>query len=221
HRRLDRPDVLLQPGLEREVIGDAAHQRHRVVGVGIDEARHQHAVGTRHHLGRGEARACLGAWQQRDDRAVAHGHGMVLEHHAVRLNRDDMPGLDQQVAGFGHHLVFHHHLTRLTYSPERVSTLTISSWLTNSGTRTTAPVSSVAGLPPPPEVSPRTPGSVSVIFSSTKFGGVTWMGVPFHRVTTQSSSPLSHFSAPPMPALSAWTCSKFSGSMKCQYSPSA
>src|SRR3546814_1933614 len=59
------------------------------------------------------------------------------------------------------------YLTRETYSPERVSTLITSSWPTNSGTRTTAPVSSVAGLPPPPAVSPRTPGSVSVIFSST------------------------------------------------------
>src|SRR3546814_3401370 len=49
---------------------------------------------------------------------------------------------------------------------------------------------------------------------------MTWIGVPFHRVTTQSSSPLSHFSAPPMPVLSDWTCSKDSGFMKCQYSPS-
>src|SRR5690606_29395102 len=68
------------------------------------------------------------------------------------------------------------HLTRLTYSPLRVSTLMISSWPTNSGTRTTAPVSRVAGLPPPPEVSPRTPGSVWVILSSTKLGGVTAIG---------------------------------------------
>ena len=38
-----------------------------------------------------------------------------------------------------------------------------SPMLTNSGTRTFAPVSSVAGLSPPPEaVSPRRPGSVSV-----------------------------------------------------------
>src|SRR5690606_10510266 len=74
------------------------------------------------------------------------------------------------------------HFTRPTYSPERVSTLITSSWPTNSGTRTTAPVSSVAGLPPPPEVSPRTPGSVWVIWSSTKFGGVTAIGLPFHSV---------------------------------------
>ena len=36
-----------------------------------------------------------------------------------------------------------------------------------SGTRTMAPVSSSAGLPPPVAVSPRTPGSDLVILSST------------------------------------------------------
>ncbi len=34
----------------------------------------------------------------------------------------------------------------------------------------------LAGLPPPPEVSPRRPGSVSTIFSSTKFGACTEIG---------------------------------------------
>src|SRR5690606_9371413 len=98
---------------------------------------------------------------------------------AVRRRRRD--------AAAGRPQVPRAYLTRLTYSPERVSTLITSSCPTNSGTRTTAPVSSVAGLPPPPEVSPRTPGSVWVILSSTKFGGVTAIGVPFHSVTTQVS----------------------------------
>src|SRR5205823_14692415 len=54
------------------------------------------------------------------------------------------------------------------YSPEAVWTFTRSPMLTNSGTCTVAPVSSVAGLLPPPEaVSPRTPGSVCVTSSST------------------------------------------------------
>ncbi len=91
---------------------------------------------------------------------------------------------------------------------------------TNSGTRTTAPVSSVAGLPPPPEVSPRTPGSVSVIFSSTKFGGCTAMISPLNSVTTHSSSPFSHFAVSPTPVLPAWCCSNDSWCMKCQNSPS-
>ena len=55
------------------------------------------------------------------------------------------------------------------YEPERVSTLTRSPMFTNSGTFTIAPVSSVAGLLPPPDaVSPRTPGSVCVTSSSTE-----------------------------------------------------
>src|SRR5690606_38829471 len=222
-RALDRPDVLLQPDLERQVVGDPAQQGHGIVGVGVDQAGDQRRIGTRHRFLRREAAARLGDRQDRDDDPIAHGHGMVLQYHAVRLDRDDETRFDQQVAGLGRGNVRHaailtgriegtrvtralHYWTRLTYSPERVSTLMISSWPTNSGTRTTAPVSSVAGLPPPPEGSPRTPGSVWVIFSSTKLGGVTWIGVPFHSVTTHSSSPLSHFSAPPMPAASACTC---------------
>src|SRR5690606_2175351 len=88
--------------------------------------------------------------------------------------------------------VGHQALTRLTYSPVRVSTLTISPVCTNSGTRTVAPVDSRAGLPPVPAVSPLTPGSVSTISSSTKFGGATASGAPFHRVTVQTSSSFSH-----------------------------
>src|SRR5690606_40897600 len=52
----------------------------------------------------------------------------------------------------------HYALTRETYSPVRVSTRITSPSGTNSGTRTTAPVSSLAGLVPPLLVSPRTPG---------------------------------------------------------------
>ena len=48
------------------------------------------------------------------------------------------------------------------YSPERVSTFTRSPTFTNSGTCTTSPVSSVAGLRAPETRSPWMPGSVSV-----------------------------------------------------------
>jgi hypothetical protein len=58
----------------------------------------------------------------------------------------------------------------------RVSILSTSPVEMNSGTRTTAPVSRVAGLVPPLEVSPRSPGSVSVTSSTTKLGGVTDSG---------------------------------------------
>src|SRR5690625_41272 len=72
--------------------------------------------------------------------------------------------------------VLHQSVTRERYSPLRVSTLMTSPSWTNNGTRTVAPVSRWAGLPPLPEVSPRRPGSVSTILSSTKLGGVTTMG---------------------------------------------
>ena len=37
-----RPDVLLEPDLQRNVVGDAAKEAHRGVGVRVDEARQQH-----------------------------------------------------------------------------------------------------------------------------------------------------------------------------------
>ena len=57
------------------------------------------------------------------------------------------------------------------YSPVLVSILITSPWLTNRGTYTTAPVSTVAGLVAPCAVFPANPGSVSVISSSTNNGG--------------------------------------------------
>src|SRR5690606_17650431 len=67
-------------------------------------------------------------------------------------------------------------LARLTYSPLRVSTRSTSPISTKSGTLTTAPELSLAGLVPPVAVSPRRPGSVSTTSSSTKLGGVTEIG---------------------------------------------
>src|SRR3990167_1033965 len=78
-----------------------------------------------------------------------------------------------------------------TYSPVRVSTLMISPSCKNKGTRTTAPLSSFAGLPPLPAVSPFKPGSVSTIFNCTKIGGTTKIGRLFHKVNLQSLCSLS------------------------------
>src|SRR5215208_6719668 len=70
------------------------------------------------------------------------------------------------------------HCTRVRYAPERVSTLIRSPVSTNSGTWTTAPVSTVAGLVAPETRSPLTPGSVSATSSSTAAGSSTPMAVP-------------------------------------------
>ena len=50
HPLLDRPDVLGQPLHQRQVVGVAAKQGHRRVGVGVDEARHQRHPGAVDHL---------------------------------------------------------------------------------------------------------------------------------------------------------------------------
>src|SRR5579871_2781422 len=84
----------------------------------------------------------------------------------------------------------------------------------------TAPVDKTADFPPPPEVSPLRPGSVSVISSSTKLGGVTPKGAPFQSVTTQTSCSLSHLPASPTTLPFISNCSKSACIIKCQCSPS-
>jgi hypothetical protein len=93
--------VLLQPGHQRQVVGNAAQQGHRVVRVRVDQARHQRSLGSAHHLGGAEACARLGTRQDGHDLAATHGNGMVFQHHRMRLDRNDVTGFDEQVAGFG------------------------------------------------------------------------------------------------------------------------
>ncbi len=89
-----------------------------------------------------------------------------------------------------------------------------------SGTRTTAPVSSLAGFWPPVAVSPRRPGSVSTTLRSMCGGGMTCSGTLFHRVTMQVMPSFSHCALSPTAALLAAYCSKLSGTMKWKKSPS-
>src|SRR5580700_7362799 len=111
-------------------------------------------------------------------------------------------------------------LAREMYSPVRVSMRSTSPSLMKSGTRTTAPVSSFADFWPPVAVSPRSPGSVSITFNSMCGGGVTTSGTLFHSVTMHTTPSLSHCALSPTADLPAVYCSKFSGIMKCQKSPS-
>ena len=108
HRGLDRPDVLLQPDLQRQVVGDPAQQGHRIVGVGIDQAGDQRPAGPRHDGLRIEACARFRDGQDREDRPPGNGDGVIREDHAVRHHRHDPAGFDEDVAGFpggvGHRL---------------------------------------------------------------------------------------------------------------------
>ena len=106
HRGLDRPDVLLQPDLERQVVGDAAQQGHRVVGMRIDQAGNQRRIRARDGFFRHEARARLGDRQHGEDLAAGNDDGVIREDHAVRDDRHHPAGFDEKVAGlrggFGH-----------------------------------------------------------------------------------------------------------------------
>src|SRR5213075_825674 len=107
-----------------------------------------------------------------------------------------------------------------TYSPVRVSPLMISPSCTNKGTRTTAPDSNFAGLPPLPAVSPFKPGSVSTIFKFTKVGGTTKIGAPFHKVSLQSDCSFNQILASATSASCKANCSNDSIAMKCHSLPS-
>ncbi|WP_210238085.1 hypothetical protein, partial [Mesorhizobium sp. M8A.F.Ca.ET.207.01.1.1] len=48
-----------------------------------------------------EACACFRTRQDGDDLAATHGNGVVFQHHRMRLDRNDITGFDEQVAGFG------------------------------------------------------------------------------------------------------------------------
>src|SRR6185437_10336592 len=69
------------------------------------------------------------------------------------------------------------------YRFSRGSTLILSPTFTNSGTCTTAPVSSVAGLVTLETVSPLIPGSVSVTSRITDAGSSTPVGLPPTNIT--------------------------------------
>src|ERR1044072_9534654 len=107
------------------------------------------------------------------------------------------------------------------YEPERVSTLILSPMFTNSGRATVAPVSSVAGLLPPPEaVSPFTPGSVCVTSSSTD--AASWMSDGSSSMNSRStvSLGLTHFSVSATLGSGIAICSYEPSSMKCASVPS-
>src|SRR5581483_10106379 len=97
--------------------------------------------------------------------------------------------------------------TRVRYSPVRVSTLMRSPVSTNSGTWTTAPVSSVAGFLAPDTRSPWTPGSVWETSSSTAAGSSTPTTWPWYIGRMTLSPSLMYLVASPRTVGSTPICS--------------
>ncbi len=99
---LGRPDVLVQPGHQRQVVGDAAQQGHRRMAVGVDQAGGEQAVRQFAHLAGGMAQG-LGARGDQYDVPVANAQAMLAQHHASRLH-GHQPGRQEQKVerGLGH-----------------------------------------------------------------------------------------------------------------------
>ena len=96
------PDVFLQPAHQRQVVGHAAHQRHRGVRVQVDESGNQDVPGQVDPGVPGVGLEGLRCREHGFDRAVTHGHAVMLEDHAGRFDRHDPPGADQGRGFTGH-----------------------------------------------------------------------------------------------------------------------
>jgi hypothetical protein len=110
---------------------------------------------------------------------------------------------------------------RLMWRRSRGSTLMRSPWLTKSGTWTTAPVSSFAGLVTFETVSPFTPGSVSMTVSSTEAGICTPDGWPLTSSIWMELDGCMNSSASSTVDRGRFVCSYVSSSMNTTSSPAS
>ena len=93
---LGRPDVLFQPGHQRQIVRQAAKQGHGGMAVGVDQAWREQAAGQFKHLP-GAVLERLGARGDQRNAPVTDAQAMLQQHHASRLDRDQPGGQQQQV----------------------------------------------------------------------------------------------------------------------------
>ncbi len=92
-----RPDVISQPLHQRQIVGKAAEQTHRRVGVGVDEAGDQRVFGQIKFDVGVITPPRLGAGDDRMDAAVFDGEAMVFVNGVVGFHRNDPAGVYQRV----------------------------------------------------------------------------------------------------------------------------
>jgi hypothetical protein len=93
---LARPDVLLQPGPQRHVVGDAAHKGHRCVRVCVHEPRQQHVGGQRDLLAGAELAVDFAGGHHRLH-APAIDHQRVVSEGARGLDGQDPARIQSKV----------------------------------------------------------------------------------------------------------------------------
>ena len=93
---LRRPDVLVEPGHERQVVRQTAHQGHGGVGMGIDQPGDQDVPREIQGLPSLDGLG-LGAWDQGQDAALCDSQGVVGEDPVLRVHGQDPLGVDEQL----------------------------------------------------------------------------------------------------------------------------
>ena len=94
--------MFAQPGHQRQIIGEAAHQRHRGVGMQVDEPRNDDVIGQMDY-----ARWCVTlngsvSWQDIDDHTVCDNDGVMFQYRGSRYDRHDPSCHEQGVCGCRH-----------------------------------------------------------------------------------------------------------------------
>ncbi len=96
---LGRPDMVLQPVHQRQVVGQPAQQAHRRMRVRVDQARRHGVMRQFQYLARLECLPRELRRQHLDDAPAVHGQGVLFEHHAGGFNRYQPARQHQQIDG--------------------------------------------------------------------------------------------------------------------------
>ncbi|MNP10594.1 hypothetical protein D3C76_1027500 [compost metagenome] len=89
-----RPDMVFQPGHQRQIVGQATEQGHCRMPVGVDQAGAEQDVRQFAHFGCVKLQGSA-AWTDEGDAPVADAQGMILEHDASGFD-GYQPGRQQQ-----------------------------------------------------------------------------------------------------------------------------
>jgi hypothetical protein len=110
-----RPNLCGEPSLQRDIVSDAAKERHRGVRVRVHEARDQHVRRQRHARARSKGISGLRRRQNGDNAAAVDDQRVIVER-ARRVDRHDPPRIDTQIDRtrrfHGHSLAESHSLFR-------------------------------------------------------------------------------------------------------------
>jgi hypothetical protein len=96
---LRRPHVALEPGVERKVVGETAKQRHRDVGMAVDQPRDDEIAGGVDRLRRAVRRGDVRPRANCHERAVANRECAVRKDRPPRIHGDHNAAEHEHVYG--------------------------------------------------------------------------------------------------------------------------